>query len=88
MKAYNEDLVLTDYIWHSYQHLMTGAEKLALKVVLGEQKAASSSSTAIKEAVREHCGSSELEVVSLLSLVRMNFGALFVIVSFTSTAIK
>jgi ribosomal protein L32 len=67
MKPYNENVVLTDYIWHNYQHLMTGAEKLALKVVLGDQKAASSSLTAMKEAIRQHCGSSEPEVVPLLS---------------------
>lgn len=67
MKPYDEDQVLTDYIWHNYQHLMEGAEKLAFKVVLGEQKAASSSSTAMKEAIRQHGGSSEPEVFSLLS---------------------
>ncbi len=67
MKPYDEDQVLTDYIWHNYQHLMTGAEKLALKVVVGEQKAVSSSSTAMKEAIRQRFQSSEPEVVSLLS---------------------
>src|ERR1700730_2698725 len=36
-EPYNEDTVLTDYIWRNYYHLMTGFERTAVKVSLAER---------------------------------------------------
>jgi hypothetical protein len=52
---YNEETELTEYIWHSYSHLLSEREELAARAILADRKAASSGAK-MSAMLRKHWG--------------------------------
>jgi hypothetical protein len=53
---YNDDIILTGYIWNHYQHLMTDFERLVGKAIIGRAKAEHSSSPQMATMLQQHWG--------------------------------
>ena len=53
---YDEDDILTAYIWNHYQHLMTDFERLVGKAIIGRAKAEHSSSPQVSAMLQQSWG--------------------------------
>jgi len=53
---YDDELVLTRYVWDNYQRLMTDFERRVGQVIIGRMKAAASSSPEMARTLHERWG--------------------------------